>query len=301
MKNVPVFAVLVLVLAAGSALGQNVSAAETDSLIVKSRAMIAALAAGDFEAAAKDFDATMLKAASPSKLAEFWKSTPARMGEFRKQTAARRAKEDPYDVVFVTCEFAKTTLDAKIVFDREAKIAGFFFVPSLPPAEPKPPAYADPALFEEVELKAGAPDWPLPAVLTLPKGVGPFPGLVLVHGSGPNDKDETIGPNKPFRDLAWGLAARGIAVLRYEKRTKAYGTKLVTDPKLFASLTVREETIDDALAAIALMTATPRVAPDKVYLLGHSLGGMLVPRIALSEGGERAAGFIIMAGLTRPI
>ena len=281
--------------------GQQPALGETDTLILKSRAMIASLAGGDFAAAAKDFDATMLKLSGPDKLAEFWKGVPANLGVFRRQTAARRAKEEPYDVVFVTCDFAKMTLDAKVVFDREGRIAGFFFVPSLPSAEYQPPAYADPSLFEEKDVTAGAPDWPLAAVLTVPKGDGPFPGLVLVHGSGPNDKDETVGPNKPFRDLAWGLAARRIAVLRYEKRTKAYGMKYQADPKLLASLTVREETVDDALAGLALLRATPKIAPAKVFLLGHSLGGMLVPRIARGPGGETAAGLIIMAGLTRPI
>src|SRR5207247_4710825 len=60
--------------------------------------------------------------------------------------------------------------------------------------------------------------WELPATLTMPKGDGPFPAVVLVHGSGPHDRDESIGPNKPFRDLAGGLASRGIAVLRSEER-----------------------------------------------------------------------------------
>ena len=54
----------------------------------------------------------------------------------------------------------------------------------------------------------------------------PFPGVVLVHGSGPNDRDESIGPNKPFRDLAEGLASRGIAVLRYDKRTRTHAGRV---------------------------------------------------------------------------
>src|SRR2546423_637796 len=82
------------------------------------------------------------------------------------------------------------------------------------------------AAFGEKEVVIGAGGaWPLPGTLTLPKGDGPFPAVVLVHGSGPQDRDETIGPNKPFKDLAWGLATNGIAVLRYEKRTKEHGKK----------------------------------------------------------------------------
>ncbi len=300
MKKIAAFVAALVCLAAWSRSGQQ-PAAEQDELIVKARAMVAALVRDDFAAAVKDFDETMLKLSGSDKLAAFWKEVPVRFGEFKRQTAARRAKEEPYDVVLVTCEFAKVTLDAKVVFDKDKRIAGFFFVPSLPPAEYKPPLYADPSLFEEKEATVGGPDWPLAGLLTLPKGDGPFPALVLVHGSGPNDRDETIGPNKPFRDLAWGLSSRGIAVLRFDKRTKTYGAKLIADPKLLASLTVREETIDDSLAALALLRATPKIAKDKVFILGHSLGGMLVPRIALSPGAESAAGFIIMAGLTRAL
>ena len=301
VKKTGVFIAALLCLAAWSRAGRPQAPAEQDELVVKARAMVTALALGDFAAAAKDFDETMLKLSGSDKLAAFWKEVPVRFGEFKRQTAARRVREDPYDIVLVTCEFAKVSLDAKVVFNKDKRIAGFFFVPSLPPAEPKLPAYADRALFEEIEVTVGGPDWPLAGLLTLPKGPGPFPALVLVHGSGPNDRDETIGPNKPFRDLAWGLASRGIAVLRYDKRTRTYGTKLMADPKLLASLTVREETIDDSLAGLALLRATPKIAKDKVFILGHSLGGMLMPRIALAPGAENAAGFIIMAGLTRAL
>ena len=112
---------------------------------------------------------------------------------------------------------------------------------------------------------------------------------MLVHGSGPNDRDETIGPNRPFRDIARGLAERGVAVLRYDKRTRVY-------PMSFANrtFTVREETIDDALAAIRLARRLPEVDPRRVVVAGHSLGGMLAPRIAEMDG--RLAGTILLAG-----
>ena len=135
----------------------------------------------------------------------------------------------------------------------------------------------------------------LPATLTAPKGAGPFPAIVLLHGSGPHDRDETIGPNKPFRDLAGGLAGQGVAVLRFEKRTKAYGLKLAK----VKDLTVKEEIFDDALAAVALLCKTPGIAPKKIFVLGHSLGGMAAPRLAQLD--PDIAGLIVMAGAARPI
>ncbi|MGZ5469937.1 MAG: alpha/beta hydrolase family protein, partial [Candidatus Aminicenantales bacterium] len=125
--------------------------------------------------------------------------------------------------------------------------------------------------------------------------------LVLVHGSGPNGRDEELGPNKPFKDLAWGLASRGIAVLRYDKRSKVYQAKILADAKLEATMTVREETIDDALAAAALLQKTKGIDGRRVFILGHSLGGFLMPRIALAAEPLGIAGFIGMAGLTRPL
>jgi uncharacterized protein len=271
-----------------------------DELILKARAFVAALEANDFQAAAKDFDATMLRLSGPDQLAAFWKSVPAQMSPFRRQTAARRDTLGSYDVVLVTCEFEKQTLDARIVFDKDKKIAGFQFIPSLPPARYEPPAYADAARFSESDVTVGAGEWALPGTLTLPKGPGPFPALVLVHGSGPNDRDEAVGPNKPFRDLAWGLASRGIAVLRYDKRSKVHGAKIVKDPRL-PLLTVKEETIDDAVEAVRLLQKTPSIDGRRVFVLGHSLGGMLIPRIALAAKPLAPAGYISLAGLTRTL
>lgn len=172
-------------------------------------------------------------------------------------------------------------------------------LPNAPkPVEYQPPAYAAPSSFREQQVTVGAgTQWALPATLTLPAaGAGPFPAVVLVHGSGAGDRDETQGPNKPFQDLAWGLAAQGIAVLRYDKRTRAYPGKLSTLP----TVTVKEETIDDALAAVALLHQTPGVDPKRIFVLGHSLGGTLVPRIGLADK-SGIAGFVVFAGATRPL
>ncbi len=134
----------------------------------------------------------------------------------------------------------------------------------------------------------------LPATLSLPAGAVHAPAIVLVHGSGPNDRDETVGANKPFRDLAQGLAQRGIVVLRYEKRSRAAPLSFLGRP-----FTVEEEVVEDALSAAALLRGLPEVDPSRVFVLGHSLGGMLAPRIAARD--SALAGLVILAGATRPL
>lgn len=273
-----------------------------DALTVKAREFLRAMEKGDFKLAVRDFDETMLKVSGPDKLEPMWtKQLPAQVGAFKQQGPARREELQGYQIVLVTCSFEKGRFDARVVFDKAGKIAGFGVVPTAPPAKYEPPAYADPAKFTETDVTVGSGEWALPGTLTMPKGPGPFPGLVLVHGSGPNDRDETLGPNKPFKDLAWGLATRGIAVLRYDKRSKVYGKKILADPKLEATMTVKDETIDDAVTAAARLKKTAGIDPKRVFILGHSLGGYLMPRIALAAKSLDLAGYISMAGLTRPL
>lgn len=295
------FAVIAAFACAGPLLARG-PAQNEDALTAKARAFLSALEKGDYALAARDFDATMLKVFGPDKIEAMWaKQLPAQVGAFKQQGPARREQQQGYEIVLVTCSFEKALIDARVVFDKEGKIAGLNFVPAAPPAKYEPPAYAEPSKFEESEVTVGSGEWAVPGTLTLPKGAGPFPGLVLVHGSGPNDRDETLGPNKPFKDLAWGLATRGIAVLRYEKRNKVHGKRILADPRLEATMTVKDETIDDALAAAALLQKAKGVDPKRVFILGHSLGGYLLPRIALAAEPFGIAGFISLAGLTRPL
>ncbi len=287
-------AVLVAALPLDAASGQE-SGAGPD-LAVSAERFVARLEQGDFSGAVQPFDETMTKAMPPEKLEGAWKSVVAQAGPLKRRVGVRVAKVPKYHVAVVTCEFEKSTLDVKVVYDGEGKITGLWFAPSASAAKYEPPPYAKQDSFEEKEVSFGSWLWTLPGTLTLPQGNGPFPAVVLVHGSGPNDRDETIGPNKPFRDLAWGLASRGIVVFRYEKRTKQHGLKLAV---IKSRITVKQETIDDALAAVALLRKTERVDPKRVFVLGHSLGGMLVPRIAARD--PQIAGFILFAATSRPL
>jgi dienelactone hydrolase len=139
----------------------------------------------------------------------------------------------------------------------------------------------------------GEPPWTLGATLTLPAGEGPFPGVVLVHGSGPQDRDETTGPNKPFKDVAEALALRRIATLRYDKRTSVYR---LPDPE---RVTVEDEVIIDAVAAVRLLQRRPEVRPGGVFVVGHSLGAQLAPEIASRAGS--VAGVVLLAAPGRPL
>jgi len=163
---------------------------------------------------------------------------------------------------------------------------------ALTPVETSVPAAA--AAFTERPLDVVNAEVRLPGTLCLPaRAAGRVPLVVFVHGSGPNDRDETIGPNKPFRDLAVGLAAAGIATLRYDKRTFALKGKLAV-----ATLTVEEETIADAVAAMQLARTLPEVDPARVFVLGHSQGAMFGPVIA---DRAQARGAILMAPAHRPL
>lgn len=193
--------------------------------------------------------------------------------------------------------FYSAAQQLKVVRTGSESLAEVMLAEVPKPAAYQPPSYAVPSMFNEHEVAVGAgSQWSLPGTLTLPSGDGPFPAVVLVHGSGPNDRDETLGPNKPFQDLAWGLASQGIAVLRYDKRTRVYPAQFVALP----NATVKEETIDDALAAVTLLRNTPNIDQRRIFVLGHSLGGMVVPRIGLADQGS-IAGLIVFAGATRPL
>lgn len=169
----------------------------------------------------------------------------------------------------------------------------FLLAIAVPAAEAHQPATQAAAPFVESDFMVAHGELVLPGTLAMPEGEGPFPALVLVHGSGPHDRDSTIGPNRPLRDIAHGLAARGIATLRYDKRTRVYPVAAAFD----SGFNLDKEVTDDAVAAVAALRQAPGIDPGRVFVFGHSLGAMLTPRILQRADG--AAGGIMFAAASR--
>ncbi len=254
------------------------------------------LDAGRYEDALAMTTPEMREGLGGGKLEETWAVLPKQLGPRRSRSAVRGEAVDGYPIVTSTLSFPMLALDARVVFDADNRISGFWIVPAREPAPPQAATHTaeSGAEWHEVDLAIGVDAKALPATLTLPNRDGPFAGVVLVHGSGPHDRDETIGPNKPFRDLAHGLAAHGIAVLRYVKRTQAH-------PQAFADgdFTVDEETVDDALIAVAMLRTQEGIDARRVFVAGHSLGAMMAPRIGQRD--PRVAGLILLAAPALPL
>ncbi|MGC8633414.1 MAG: alpha/beta fold hydrolase [Candidatus Limnocylindrales bacterium] len=264
------------------------------------QAFVEALARGDDASAQAMEDGAMVAAAPASKLGQLWDQFVAQFGPYKIVGAVTTAVQAPYVVATVHTIFADGTVALAVTVDSAGRVAGLHVasVPASASGGPSasPAAYVRPGSFSETSITVGAVPWTLPGTLTMPRGTGPFPAAVLVAGSGPEDRDETFGPNKPFRDLAWGLASAGIAVLRYDKRTLVYAKQLAAD----TSITVRQETTDDAEAAVALLRRTPKVDPSRVFLVGHSLGAYLAPRMGAQIPGE-LAGIAMLEAPSTPL
>ncbi len=264
------------------------ASAATDTPQAIAARLLDRLDAGQYDQAEAMFNAQMQQHVPTDKLKAVWQSLPPA----GKRDAAQLSQKDGMQVIKQTLHRGSTAWTFTVVVDAQGKVSGMFVQPQQN-ATPIPAVPPD-AGYGEREVSVGAEGHPLGGTLAMPKGKGPFPAVVLVHGSGPNDREETIGPNHVFTDIARGLAAQGIAVLRYEKRTRAR-------PQDYKDgiITIDSETTDDAVAAVKALATTPGIDPKRVFVFGHSLGAMVAPRIAQRAG--NVAGVIELSGPSRKL
>jgi dienelactone hydrolase len=290
-RPIPILAVIVLV---ATALARPAAADAEAVAKARAREVLKLLVQGRYQDFTTTFDEKMRAAMSADEVARIWANVQLSVGPYKSEESVTvTSAEALQSVRFVgRCERGRITM--RIILDRDGRVSGLWFDEVKPIDAYQPPDYVRRDAFREEGVSVSAGKHPLPGTLSLPVSSGPHPGLVLIHGSGPLDQDGTVGGSRPLRDLAWGLASRSVAVLRFEKRTKAHPRARKPD-----EWTLDEEVIDDALAAIKLLRARPEIDPRRVFVLGHSLGGFAAPFIAQRDG--QLAGLVLLAGTPRSI
>lgn len=228
------------------------------------------------------------------------KITAAQMGglwnQLTKQVGAYTSKSDWTDdqiqgqtVYFCTLKFANLSLRCNTSVDSNNRIDGITFAPA--PIEAKK---VENDKIQETSIKVVTGKYEMPGVLCMPTGKKNVPLVILASGSGPNDADETLGPNKIFRDIAQGLGDNGIASIRFNKRTKTYGAELVSKK---AEVTLEDEYLQDIHSAVKQAMKIDGVDANRIYIVGHSLGASTAPLMA--KRNKDVKGIVMLSGNAR--
>lgn len=260
--------------------------------IQMAKSALEALRQGDPQIVIDQLEDTVREQVTAEQLQAAWDQQILSLGALQSVTEALEQAQGDQTVVQLLCQHENGVQYLICAYDSNGKLVAFYFQPAEDLTEKNSWILPDGVTEKTVKIGAGTP-LEVSGTITLPAGDGPFPAVVLVHGSGSLDQDETIGANKPFRDLAYGLAARGIGVIRYDKAPYAH-------PEAFTGTdyTVDDEYTGTVLAALQTLRENANVS--NVYVLGHSEGGMLTPYLIEQSNGEFAGG-IIMAGTPRKL
>jgi dienelactone hydrolase len=266
---------------------------DADAAAATATAFVRALERGAWDAAAALAALTVPDGTTQAALlGGLWTQLVGQLGALTALTPAPAVTESENFVVDLGARFERSEVTLRVVIGPARRVSGFWVTPPRAPSYERP-HYADLNRVHVSTLTFGG-EPALGASLVVPRQGGPFPVAVLVHGSGPADRDERVGANRPFRDLALGLAALGVAVLRYDKRTFGGPRTMAGRP-----ITLDAETIDDAVAALAVARAVPGADPRRVFIVGHSLGATFAAEIAERDG--RVAGAVLLAPSGRPV
>lgn len=263
---------------------QPEEAADTADLFIR------ALSQGDAKQALQYMSPEFKKAATEPQLQSLWAAYGQVYGNVVKQLSKTTSRNAVHDNVTYTYQTDKTQLSYTVRLNKKGEVDDLY-IGTANPSSYHAPSYDHPSEYTEEEVTIGEGPLALPGTLTKPATGGPFPVVVLVHGSGTHDRDSSIYGAKPFRDLAVGLAAQGIAVLRYDKVTYEHTFKIASDPKI----TLRRETVDDAIAAVNLLKTRADIDASRIFVAGHSQGGFAMPLIVDADKDHAIKGTILLS------
>lgn len=218
-------------------------------------------------------------------LKESWDMVVTDLGSFKDIRSITEETADKITTVTVILNYEHTGVKIVFYYNADKKLDGLWL--NYAPYEPE---ITSNKYFKESAITFGSKKNPINGIFTLPKNVKKPPVVILVQGSGDHDADESIGSNKPFRDLAHGLAKKGIAVIRYNESSS------ITSK---ADFTIQDDCLNDAAAAIKYAKSLKTVDTKRIYIIGHSLGGMMAPKIAADN--KDVAGIVSLAGSPRKL
>lgn len=261
----------------------------------KSKKFAQLLSEKNYKEAFNLLDSSLNQIHSAVTIGAMWYGLTEQCGKFAKIDSTWFENSHAHKICLQRILFEKDTLALKLSFTN-GNITGVYIQPlekdnySLP--------HYNRNNFKEVDIILNSEKGiSLPATLTIPNNVKKPPIVIFVHGSGPADRDESFLSLKPFKDLAVGLAAKGIASLRYEKRTLEYSDEMTLNMN---EQTLYTETINDAVYALNYASTLKEINKDKIFVLGHSLGGMCGPKIG-EMNIKTLKGVILLAGNARPM
>ena len=247
-----------------------------------------------FDSCQAYFDTVVSNKINASMMQQMWSRIPSYVGDYKSYDNIRTETGDTIDVVLIQCAFEKTKLDLRFSYNRYHKIIGLTFIPPKSKTAYSAPDYYEPSKLYETKLVVKTGTYEMPGLLCVPNNIENPPVIILLAGSGPNDKDESGGPLKALKDLALGLASGGVASLRYDKRTYTHGAKLMNE-----KVGINEEVIEDALSAVKILRAHPLFKKSTIFIAGHSLGAMCAPLVATKS--KDISAIIMLAGNARPL
>lgn len=262
----------------------QISGEQQDKYINLAKELSEGMTKGDFTTTFSKFSETLKASVPEDTLKSAWEATVSSIGEYVSYYDTNISEKDGYYITTSILEYEKSGLTVLMAFNANDEIdnilLNYYSIPEDALSND---------IFEETSIKIG--EYELDGMLTLPKNVENPPVVILVHGSGSSDMNETVNQNKPFKDIAHGLAEKGIASIRYNKRFYQFPTKADAD------ITVSDEVLDDARSAIEFAKSSGKINNSKIIIVGHSLGGMLAPKIALEN--SDVSGIVSLAGSPR--